>query len=113
MIHNRLPISRILYLLDSWARWMRLDNHRLGYPSKSIMISTGGASSENAFEEMVDESDKRNVIILDAIITGLPTEQKEAIYFKHLGAKEPFASEFKYQEAMDSLNKLASKRIYA
>lgn len=107
-----LPISRILYLLDAWAKWMRFDNHRLGFPSKSIMMSTGG-SSENVFEEMVDESDKRNVIILDAIITGLPVEQREAIYFKHLGAKEPFASEFKYQDALESLDKLASKRIYA
>ena len=77
MIHNRLPISRILYLLDSWARWMRLDNHRLGYPSKSIMISTGGASSENAFEEMVDESDKRNVSIkrLWILLTSLPLKE--------------------------------------
>ncbi len=107
-----LSISRIMYLLDSWSKWMRYDNHKLGYPSKSILISSGG-SSQNAFEEMVEESDKRNVLIMDAIINSLSTEQKKAVYFKHLRGKEPFASEFKYQEALESIMKLASKRIYA
>jgi len=75
-------------------------------------MSTGSYST-HAFDEMVDQSDKRNVIIMDAIISGLPQEQREALYFKHLNGKEPFASEFKYQDAIENLLKLTAKRIYA
>lgn len=109
MIH----IDRLMQILDDWALWMKSDNHRLGYPSKSIGLSSGGESTVDSFDEMIDIQDLSNVHVVDSVIHSLPSEQQDAIYHKYLHSKKPIAFEYKLKLGMDNLLTIVSKRINA
>jgi len=107
-----MRINRLMVLLEDWSKWMKHDGHKLGYPSKSLGIVSGGESSE-AFNDMVEEADNRNTKTINAIINSLPKEQREAIYARWLGSKKPIYYELKLELAMDNLLTIAGRRIYA
>lgn len=92
---------------------MKSSSHRLGYPSKSLGMSSGGESTEDEFEHMVNAMDKANVRTLDAIIHSLDKGQQQALYAKYLGAKPPLAYSWQLDMAMDNLMTIASRRINA
>ena len=51
-------MDRLLQILDDWKLYMRSDNHKLGYPSKSLGMSSGGESTEDEFTgRFSDEED--------------------------------------------------------
>lgn len=108
-----IGINRLLELLDLWQLWMKLDNHKLGYPSKSLGMSSGGESTSDAFEDMCTAQDLSNVRTLDAIIHSLPKEQQDALYSRYLNTKKPLAYPYKLELAMDNLLTIAAKRINA
>ena len=47
-----MNLEYLKHLLSLWTRWMKNDDHGLGYPKRSIGMSTGGASTEDTFDEM-------------------------------------------------------------
>mgnify|MGYP003625203818 FL=1 len=49
-----MRINRLMIILDDWSRWMKSDNHGLGYPSSTSYFSTGGESTSEVFEDMRD-----------------------------------------------------------
>jgi hypothetical protein len=99
--------------MDDWALWMKSDNHKLGYPTKSLGLSSGGESTSEVFEEMCSAQDMSNVRTLHAIIHSLEKKQQEAIYARYLGAKKPLAYEWNMDMAYDNLLTIASRRINA
>ena len=107
-----MRISRLNDIIHDWVRWHKVDNHKLGYPSKVNYLSTGGYSA-NVFDDMVDAADTQNVKTLDAIIHSLPKDQRQAIYARYLGEKKPIFYEVKLNDAMDNLLTIASRRIGA
>tara|TARA_R110002124_G_scaffold93687_1_gene237332 strand:+ start:193 stop:516 length:324 start_codon:yes stop_codon:yes gene_type:complete len=107
-----MKISRLNDIIQDWVRWHKVDNHKLGYPSKVNYLSTGGYSA-NVFDDMVDAADTQNVKTLDAIIHSLPKDQRQAIYARYLGEKKPIFYEVKLNDAMDNLLTIASRRIGA
>lgn len=107
-----MRIERLMVLLEDWSTWMKHDTHRLGYPSKSLGIASGGESSE-AFDDMVGEADSKNTKTINAIINSLPREQREAIYARWLKSKKPMYYELKLELAIDNLLSIASRRIDA
>jgi hypothetical protein len=106
-----MDLDFLLNILDNWALWMRSDNHRLGYPKKSILLSSGGESVEGAFDHMVEEMDLKHVETIDAIIEDLPKELKMALYARYLRSKKPMYYEIKLNEAIEQLLQLAKMRI--
>lgn len=70
--------------LTAWAEWQRSDNLRLGYPSKSLMLSSGGGSS--TFEDMIDTLDNSIAQAVEAILEGLSISQRMAVHHYHLNA---------------------------
>jgi len=108
-----ISMERLLSIMDDWALWMKSDNHKLGYPSKSIGMSSGGESTSDVFEEMCSAQDMSNVRTVHAIIHSLEKGQQEAIYAKYLGAKKPLAYEWNIDMAYDNLLTIASRRINA
>ena len=108
-----ISMERLLSILDDWALWMKSDNHKLGYPSKSIGMSSGGESTSEAFEEMCSSQDMSNVRTIHAIVHSLEQGQQEAIYARYLGAKKPLAYEWNMDMAYDNLLTIASRRINA
>ena len=108
-----ISMERLLSILEDWALWMKSDNHRLGYPFKSIGLSSGGESTSEAFEEMCSAQDMSNVRTIHAIVHSLEQGQQEAIYAKYLGAKPPLAFYWQLDMAYDNLLTIAERRINA
>jgi len=106
-----MDMNRLLELLDKWKLYMRADNHKLGYPSKSIGMSSGGASG--SFDDMYDEVEDDNIRTVDAVIHSLPKEQQEAIYARYLKTKKPLYYEIKLELAIDNLLTIVGRRIGA
>ena len=104
-------MNRLLELLDKWKLYMRSDNHRLGYPSKSIGMSSGGASG--SFDDMYDEVEYDNVRTVDAVIHSLPKDQQKAVYARYLKTKKPLYYELKLEMAIDNLLTIVGRRIGA
>lgn len=108
-----ITTDRLLAILDDWALWMKSDNHKLGYPSKSIGMSSGGESTRESFSEMCSAQDMSNLRTIDAIIHSLPKEQQNAVYARYLDAKKPLAYEWNMDMAYDNLLTMAGRRINA
>lgn len=108
-----MRIARLMNILEDWARWMKKDSHRLGYPNKTTYFSSGGESTSEVFEDMVSESDMDNVKIVDSIIDDLPKQQKQAINYRFLGGKKPMYYERDLELAIDNLLTIAGRKIYA
>jgi hypothetical protein len=108
-----ITMERLLSILDDWKVYMKSTNTRLGFPSKSLGMSSGGESTEDEFEHMVNAMDKSNVRTLSAIIDSLEYGQREAIYAKYLGGKPPLAYSWQLDMAYDNLLTMASSRINA
>lgn len=108
-----MRIDRLEVILQDWAKWMKIDNHGLGYPNKSTMLLSGGESSNDVFEHMIEESDSRNVRIVDACIESLVPDQKKAVYAQFFNLKKTQFHERDYSLALDNLLTMVSRRIYA
>ena len=108
-----MDINRIKSILDDWALYMKVDSNKLGYPAKSILINSGGESSNEAFEEMIDAMDLKNAITMDAIIDSLEPLQREAVYARYLKQKKPAEYVRLFSLAMDNIMTMASRRIPA
>lgn len=108
-----ITMDRLLQILDDWKLYMKSDNHKLGYPSKSLGMSSGGESTEDEFEHMLSAMDLSNVRIIDTIIHDLIPQQQEAIYARYLGAKKKPLYEFHFNNAMDNLLTIGSRKINA
>jgi hypothetical protein len=108
-----MHIDRLKQILEDWALYMHTPSHKLGYPSKSLGMISGGESTSDAFEEMVSEMDITNVKTIDAIISSLPKPQKEAVYTRYLKARKQVDYEHQLRLAFDNMLTMASKRIVA
>ena len=108
-----ITMERLLAILDDWKLYMKSSSNRLGYPTQSLGMSSGGESTSDEFEHMVNAMDKSNVRTLSAIIDSLEYGQREALYAKYLGGNKPLAYEWQLDMAMDNLLTMASRRINA
>jgi hypothetical protein len=108
-----LDTNRLLEILDGWAQWMKKPTHKLGFPSRSLVMSSGGASTEDSFNELILTQDQDNIRIIDTLIHNLPPEQQDALYHRYLSSKKPFAYEYKLSLAIDNLLTIASRKINA
>ena len=106
-----MELNRLLELLDKWKLYMKSDSHKLGYPSKSIGMSSGGASG--SFDDMYDEVEDDNIRTVDAVIHSLPKDQQEAIYARYLKARKPMYYEIKLELAIDNLLTIVGRRVGA
>jgi len=108
-----MTIERLLELLDKWQSYMKSDNNKLGYPRKSLGMSSGGASTYDAFDDMYEDVEADNVRTVDAVIHSLPQEQQQAIYARYLKTKKPLYYEIKLELAIDNLLTIVGRRIGA
>ena len=108
-----MHIDRLKQILDDWALWHKAPSTRLGYPSKSLGMISGGESTSDAFEEMLSEMDLTNVRTIDAIISSLPKDQKDAVYARYLKTSKYNDYEYQLELAFDNMLSMASRRIVA
>jgi hypothetical protein len=108
-----LSVDRLLQIIEDWSIWMKKPTHKLGFPSKSLVMMSGGASTSDSFDELMLAQDVNNIKIIDTVIHGLPRDQHEAIFHRYLSCKKPFAYEYKLEMAIDNLLTIASRKIDA
>lgn len=108
-----MHIDRLKQILEDWSIWMHTPNTKLGYPSKSLGMINGGESTSDSFEDMVSEMDMTNVRTIDACISSLEPDQKDAVYARYLKTSKYNDYEVQLSLAFDNLLTMASKRIVA
>ncbi len=97
--------------MANWADYMKVPTHRLGYPSKSLCISSGGASGEDEFDIMCEEVDIRCAQIMDGIIDSISMPQRVAVNHVWLHVKHCYPTQIlDLEEAYENISKLADKR---
>jgi hypothetical protein len=106
-----MQLDDLLLVLEDWSKWMRHDEHGLGYPKKSSVIISGGESSFDAFEIMAHEMDLYLVEVVNAIIDGLEQDLRNAIYARYLNGNKPLYYEMKLQLALEKILSKAQKRF--
>jgi hypothetical protein len=103
--------DRLMWQLENWRDWMQRDTHKLGYPSKSACMSSGGASGEDEFDVMCDECDSRCADVLDKIIDSISMAQRTAVNHAWLKVSNHYPTqELDYLEAIENISRLADKR---
>ena len=56
--------------LRLWAEWHKAEQYGRGYPSRSAGLSNaGGVGSDDAFDNMADESDNTMCALVDAAVS--------------------------------------------
>jgi len=108
-----LTMDRLLQILDDWKIYDKHYKEKLGYPSRSLGMSSGGASSHEAFDHLLSDMDLQNAETLNTGINNLPDGQKAAIRHKYFKEPKPIAFEWQWDMAMDNLLTWASQRISA
>ena len=95
--------------MDMWARNMKQTDSGLGYPKKSVMMSSGG--NYTSFEDMIEEADSNIIKTIDAVISSLDPEQRSAVWARWLNTKKPMYYELKLSHAIDNLMTIVGRRL--
>lgn len=106
-----MDIQRLEWHMENWAEFMRRPSHRLGYPSHSMCMISGGESTQDSFTVMCDEMDIQSAKQIDALIDSLPLNQQNAINHRWLHAvfkMRNYADSL--SDAMDNLMTMAERR---
>ena len=103
-----MQVKELMEYMDLWKRFMKHDNHKLGYPSRSFGVA---GSSSGTFDEMVEEYDSNIVRTIDAVISSLEVSQRQAIWARWLGTKKPMYYELKLELALDNLLTIVGRRL--
>ncbi len=106
-----MDIARLEWHLSNWSDYMKQPRSKLGYPSKSLCIASGGGSSDDEFENMCDEVDTQCAQAMDSIIDSISKPQRTAINHIWLKVAHHYPTQsLDYEEAIESILKLVSKR---
>jgi len=104
--------DRLEWYLENWSLMSKSTSGlKLGYPSKSLMLSSGGASCDEEFEIMCEEVDMQCAEKMDGMIDSISMPQRTAI--NHVWLQVPHCyptQDLDYEEAIGSLLILAIKR---
>ena len=103
--------NRLEWHLENWSDWMRRDTNKLGYPSKSLMIASGGSSGADEFEIMCDDADTNAATTIDSIIDSISAPQRTAINHQWLKVVHHYPThELDILEAYNAIIVIANKR---
>jgi hypothetical protein len=103
--------ERLAWHLGNWADYMKQPSSKLGYPSKSLCIASGGASGDDEFDIMCDEVDAQCAQAIDSIIDSITLPQRTAINHQWLNVAHHYPTqELDYVEALENIIRLANKR---
>lgn len=94
--------------MGMWSRWMKSEDHKLGYPQRSIGIS---GSSSTSFDDMIEEADFEIIRTINSCMDSLNPEEVNAIWSRYLGTKRPMYYELKLESGLNHLREMVEKRL--
>jgi hypothetical protein len=97
-----------LEYMDMWARWMRSEDNKLGFPRKSLGINM---SSSTSFDDMLDEADNQIIQVINSSMDSLSSIEIDAIWARYLKTKKPMYYEVKLDLALEKLMDIVESRI--
>lgn len=103
-----MHIDLFMEYMSMWARWMKSEDHRLGYPQKSVGVS--GASS-TTFDDMIDEADSEVIRVINSSMDSVRPEEVNAIWARYLGTKKPMYYELKLESGLNHLREMVERRL--
>jgi hypothetical protein len=71
-------------ILTNWSRWMHRDSAVDGFPQRSAVLTTGGASK--GWDDFAEEIDGWVAQTVDTCINDLPADQRAAVHHCYLRA---------------------------
>ena len=105
--------GKVIFYLELWSDWMKADNPKLGYKTKSSGFMSG---SIHSFEDLEDEVDNSSARLVDKCIDDLSPIEKTAIYVRWLNEVSlvnPIMIDVHYGVALSKLaKKLQDKGLY-
>ena len=105
-----MTMERLQDLLKAWARSLKHNgNSKLGFPSRSLGMSTGGNST--SFDEMYESMQNDHIKTIQAIIDSLPERQQNAVYHKYTGSRAEVLQDYHMNIAYDNLLTISTRRI--
>ena len=105
-----MTMERLQDLLKAWSRSLKHSgSSRLGFPSRSLGMSTGGNST--SFDEMYESMETDHIKTIQAIIDSLPERQQNAVYHKYTGSRAEVLQDYHMNMAYDNLLNIATRRI--
>jgi hypothetical protein len=108
-----MTLDRLEWHLENWRDDMGSQGifKRLGYPSKSLGIASGGDSAADEFEIMCEDCDKESANTMDGIIESLSRPQHTAVYYHWRLSKHFYPTQdLDYEEAKENIIRIAKKR---
>jgi hypothetical protein len=99
---DRIP-NRVENYLILWAAWYRSCKPKLGYPSASIGIETGGI---NCYDDLEHQVDSYAAVTVDKLIGDLTASKQCAVRWAHLGEPWRFSRQNEqelYDQACEDL----------
>ncbi len=93
--------ARLEFHMDNWRRYMRHDVVADGAPGRASGCIGGGYSQ--SFDDMVDASDKRCALIVDALVSSLKPAEQAAVFHHYLYAV------FRYRDIEGTLHRARRK----
>ena len=103
--------DRLMWHLENWRDWMQSDNHKLGYPTQSLCMVSGGTSAVDEFEIMCDEVDISCAERINSMIDSLSKPRQVAINHVWLKCPHHYPTQaLDYDEALSALIVLSEKR---
>lgn len=80
-------MATIEWHLDNWARFMRVNKLRIGYPTKCLGFETGGSAGVEEFDHLADKCEITAAAEFDACVESLKPPRRCAIHHTYLGSK--------------------------
>lgn len=95
--------ERVEWHLANWTTWMHTGRSVDRLPRRSVGI---GNSSSSSFDDMVEASDVRCAMVVDALIDDLPPSQACAVMRRYLDAVYRFHRDNYLQELSEAKRKI-------
>ena len=80
-------MSEAEFWIREWGHWLAQDTKEIekmcGFPSASAGFSTGGMSSEEAFDHLVEQADMRMIRLIDRAVNDLSPQLYAAVMNKY------------------------------
>lgn len=108
-----MTYDRLMWHLENWRDWMQIWEDKLGWPSKSLCMISGGASCAEEFDIMCEEVDIHCAEAFNSLVDSLSKPRRIAIEHVWLGVAHHYPTqELDYEEALGALLILAEKRKF-
>lgn len=105
--------GKVIFYLELWSDWMKEDNPKLGYKTKSSGFMSG---SIHSFDDLEDEVNNKSAQIVDKCIDDLSPIERTAINVRWLGERtlvNPIMIDVHYGVALSKLaKKLQDKGLF-